>query len=209
MDMPPPCPHVPTSTKPENHHVLELPLATLRHPSTTPLLLAHSPARNRRSSAGQPHVEHLAGTPAPQPPQLTSACPSRPRPPRRAPRPPLTPLAPRPCLPHPARRRTSPPARHRAARGMAWPSRAPPLSRAAPPIKPPPRPRLTTPAPPLPTPSPLKPPKRSSGAPLRTARTSSRAAAVGHRRRRHRCPDAAQTTRSRPRPSPPSIAAGR
>ena len=59
MDMAIPRPLGQTCTKLFDQHVLELPTAALRPPSTTPSLLAHSTARSRRSSAGHAAVEHL------------------------------------------------------------------------------------------------------------------------------------------------------
>ena len=82
MDMAIPGPLGQTCTKLFDQHVLELPIAALRPPSTTPSLLAHSTARSRRSSAGHPAVEHTvrmdgtAATPSgqhhPEPPDRRS-----------------------------------------------------------------------------------------------------------------------------------------
>ena len=99
-------PHGQTGTKSSNQHVLELLPATLRHPSTIPLLLAHSPVRSCRSSAGQITVEHpacmhcITTTPTdrhhPEPPDRHSVHHSVPRTPRHAPVPPM-PARRRPC----------------------------------------------------------------------------------------------------------------
>ena len=196
---------VPTSSKSLHQHVLELPLATLRHPKSTPLLQAPHPARNRRCPAGQPHVKHLACTPCPGPPWPTSTRPRRARPPARAH---ATPLPPRHGpLPFPAR--TSPPQLVPVPHA-AWPrlSRAPPRTRAPPPIKghpwPPP---LTTPPPQLPLPPRCS--RGAAGARPRAARPPGRDAAAVRLRRRHRHLGAAPTTLPRPQATPESLVAGR
>ena len=86
----------PTSSKPVGHHVLELALASLNHPMSTPRTRAPSPGRNRRCSVCRHAVEQPAGTPAPPPPRPTNTLPSRPTAPAhaRAPAPCRTPPSP-------------------------------------------------------------------------------------------------------------------
>ena len=99
------------ATKPSNQHVLEMPTVTLRHPSTIPLLLDHSLARTRRSSAGRFTVEHLVcvlctdTTPAdqrlPEPPDRPSVHHPIPRTPQARARASAARTAPSPHVPAP------------------------------------------------------------------------------------------------------------
>ena len=85
----------PNSTKPENHHVLELSLVTWKHHKPSPLLLAPPPARNCRCTAGRHSVEQLLCTASSAPCRTTSPRPRRSRPP------PDTPQRRRPAAPSP------------------------------------------------------------------------------------------------------------
>ena len=85
----------PTSTKPENHHVLELSLVTWKHHKPSPFLLAPPPTRNCRCTAGRHSVEQLLCTASSAPCRTTSPRPRRSRPP------PDTPRRRRPAAPSP------------------------------------------------------------------------------------------------------------
>ena len=198
----------PTSSKPVGHHVLELALASLNHPMSTPRTRAPSPGRNRRCSAGRHSVEHPVCTPHRSHPRPTGSPPSRPDTPRHAHTIPCTPDT-APC--HRSPRTTSPrthPCRPRHSRT----TRAPHCPEPLPAIKSPPlgsTQHHTTSTTPSPSPRSPGAAEEELGAPLRAARPPRHAAAAAHRRRRHRRPAAAPTTLRHHRAAPEPLAAGR
>ena len=125
--------------------------------------------------------------------------------PSTLPRHPTTPQAPPPCLPRPARRRPSSPARRPCHPRLVHAGHCPELPRA---IKPPPRPPLSTHHHHF---SPLPPRRnqRSSRSSTRAAQPPRRDAAVVRLRRRHHHPGVAQATLPRPQAAPEPLAASR